>query len=67
MNIEDNVSDWPINRLIKESSSGECKVCGSTVERKYWIFGKKKCIHPKCPTNKAETIVKRIEPRKWDV
>lgn len=43
----------PAGRLLKENGgNGTCKICGSSLKCKYKIFGKKKCIHPQCKSNR---------------
>jgi hypothetical protein len=56
--------NWPINRLIKESSLGECKICGSTANKKYWLFGQVRCINPQCPTNKEKEKIMKCQKGK---
>lgn len=49
----------PLYRLIREGCWRLCDKCGSSVARKYWLFGKLRCIHPECgyePEPKREFI-----------
>jgi len=42
----------PPCRLILESEGcGTCSACGSSLRRKYYLFGKKRCIQPLCKSN----------------
>lgn len=38
----------PHSRLLKDNGDYLCPKCGSTVVKKYWLFGQLKCIHPEC-------------------
>ena len=38
----------PLCRLIRESSVGGCKDCGSSLHYKWIMFKSDGCIHPKC-------------------
>lgn len=39
----------PLCRYILEGGgAGICPKCGSSVVRKYWLFGELECIHPQC-------------------
>jgi hypothetical protein len=45
----------PLNRRIRDDEwlwgQGWCKLCGSTLIRKYLLWGKVVCIHPLCKSN----------------
>jgi hypothetical protein len=40
----------PLSRLVREDArpGHNCPKCGSSMSRKWWIFGALKCIHPEC-------------------
>lgn len=47
--------NFPLDRITNETMQvSVCKICGSSMVRKYWIyfFGKTKCINKKCPNAK---------------
>jgi len=53
----------PYRRVIREYTEGTCKICHSTEDKKYIIFGKKiGCINEQCPNYKNST--KNIRKRK---
>jgi hypothetical protein len=39
----------PPGMLLREGSFGSCPNCGSSEDRKYWLFGPRRCINPECP------------------
>jgi len=39
----------PPGMLLREGSAGTCPNCGSSEDRKYWLFGPRRCINPECP------------------
>jgi len=46
----------PLSRIIKEGTYGSCPICGSTEEKKYFLFGPKiGCINPNCTNYKFNT------------
>jgi hypothetical protein len=38
-------------RILEGGGCGICPKCHSSLTRKYWLFGEKKCIHTLCPTH----------------
>lgn len=39
----------PLNRIIKEGTTGDCPLCKSTTIKRFILFGKSiGCIQPKC-------------------
>lgn len=40
----------PLYRMVREDTrpGNFCPKCHSSMARKYWLFGKLKCIHPEC-------------------
>ena len=38
-------------RILETGGCGICPKCHSSLTRKYWLFGEKKCIHTLCPTH----------------
>lgn len=48
----------PLNRHILDSIFviGFCDLCGSSIKRKWLIFGEKYCIHPQCKKSSYNLI-----------
>ena len=46
----------PLTRYIVSGidflfEKGNCELCGSSLMREHYIYGKIKCIHPQCKNN----------------
>lgn len=38
----------PLTRYVRDDCDAICSKCGSSMMRRFWLFGPLKCIHPEC-------------------
>jgi len=56
----------PPLRMIRESDIGNCPRCHSSTDKKYWLWGPKKCINLECGYDENKNINNSSNRQKWN-